>query len=202
MIASTTAYVAAAFGLAGSLIGGLIAGSVSLRVARETRTAAEHAWVRDNRREIYDRFLTTAQSLLIACEESATGDHTGEGRASVPRAYADFFNAYGVVQTVAERAVVDAARVYAYRLLEVRNVLESRGIVGPDRLAEVAQLVRFARHDTIDVMRADLGLLDGARPRADFNPFEGTEFAEAWARGRDDSGSPAGRTSVGTPRPR
>lgn len=55
-------------GLLGAVIGGLTAGVVSLLVAWQTRKAAERAWVRDNRREIYERFLTYAQSLLIACE--------------------------------------------------------------------------------------------------------------------------------------
>ena len=39
----------AVYGLLGSLIGGAIAGSVSLLVAWQTRGAAERAWVRDNR---------------------------------------------------------------------------------------------------------------------------------------------------------
>ena len=188
MIASTSPYVAAGFGLAGSLIGGLIAGTVSLRVARETRSAAERAWVRDNRREIYDRFLTSAQSLLIACEEWATRTDVSEARAPVQGAFAEFFNTYGVVQTVAERAVVDAARVYAYRLLELRDVLESKGIVGPERFSDVAQLVRYARHDTIDAMRGDLGLSEDARPEADFNPFADTSLAEVWASRRSRPG--------------
>jgi hypothetical protein len=55
--AAVSPYVTAAFGLAGSLIGGTIAGTVSLVVARQARDAAEHSWIRDNRREIYDRFL-------------------------------------------------------------------------------------------------------------------------------------------------
>jgi hypothetical protein len=41
LAAISSAYVAAGFGLAGSLIGGLIAGTVSLRVARQAREAAE-----------------------------------------------------------------------------------------------------------------------------------------------------------------
>ena len=59
-ILAASAYVAAVFGLAGSLIGGLIAGTVSLRVARHAREAAERSWMRDSRREIYDRFLANA----------------------------------------------------------------------------------------------------------------------------------------------
>ena len=111
-------YATAAFGLAGSLIGGAIAGTVSLLVARQTREAAEGAWVRDSRRETYDRFLTRAQTLLIACGL----EPSQEAKAAVEAAHTEFFGVYGVVQTVAEIRVVDAARVYAYRLLELEAI--------------------------------------------------------------------------------
>jgi hypothetical protein len=52
--ADASPYVSAAFGLAGALIGGAIAGMVSLKVARDARDAAERNWVRDSRREICD----------------------------------------------------------------------------------------------------------------------------------------------------
>jgi len=179
-LAATSSYVAAGFGLAGSLIGGAIAGTVSLRVAREARDAAERSWMRDNRREIYDRFLSTAQKLLIACEASdAHGrrEPAADARATVERAHVDFFEVYGVVQTVAQRPVVDAARVYGYRLLELKLGLEARGRLGPGKLDRVAQLVRLARHDTIDAMRAELGLTGSARPPDGFDPFAGTDLA-------------------------
>ena len=90
--------------------------------------------------------------------------------------HSDFFEVYGVLQTVADRPVVDAARVYAYRLLELK---ERR--LGTQNLGAVAQLVRRARHDTIDAMRAELGVEGSARPSADFNPFLGTEFENQYA---------------------
>src|SRR6266516_4692769 len=86
-------YTTAAFGLAGSLIGGFIAGTVSLLVARQAREAGERGWIRDSRRDIYDRFLSNAQKLLIACERTRAGRD-----AAVEGAYNDFFEAYGVVQ--------------------------------------------------------------------------------------------------------
>src|SRR4051794_38287792 len=96
-----SAYVAAAFGLAGTLIGGLVAGTVSLRVARQAREAAERSWMRDSRREIYDRFLSHAQKLLIACEGSASlRESAGAEQAELRQAYLNFFEVYGVVQTV------------------------------------------------------------------------------------------------------
>jgi hypothetical protein len=166
---AASAYVAAAFGLAGTLVGGLIAGTVSLRVARQAREAAERSWMRDSRRVIYDRFLTHAQKLLIACEGAAAKDE-------LRQAYLNFFEVYGVVQTVAELPVVAAARVYAYRLLEL-----TRGGLEPARFARVAQLVRFARHDTIDAMRAELGLTGSAGPPKGFNAFAGTDLEDAFA---------------------
>jgi hypothetical protein len=67
-IAAGSSITTAVFGLVGVLIGAFIAGAVSLWVAKQAREAAERAWIRDNRREIYDRFLTCAQTLLITCE--------------------------------------------------------------------------------------------------------------------------------------
>jgi hypothetical protein len=180
---AVSAWVTAAFGLAGSLIGGAIAGTVSLLVARQAREAAERSWMRDSRREIYDRFLTNAQRLLIACEaseslgESLGTDDAEHDRQALEQAHLNFFEVYGVVQTVAERPVVDAARVYAYRLLELAG---STRQVDPAKVERVAQLVRFARHDTIDAMRTELGLSGSAQPPKDFNPFRGTDLEDQY----------------------
>lgn len=175
-IAETSPYVIAGIGLAGSLIGGAIAATVSLVVAGQARDAAERSWIRDNRRETYDRLLTDAQRLLIACEV-CMAERSEATEQEVHTAYVDFFDAYGVIQTVAEVAVVDAVRVYAYRLGELRAALDADGVLPPERFARVAQLVRRARHDVIDAMRADLGLTDSARPPEAFNPFTGTDLA-------------------------
>jgi hypothetical protein len=40
----------------------------------------------------------------------------------------------------------------------------------------VAELVRLARHQTIDAMRAELGLTGSARPPDGFDAFRGTEL--------------------------
>ncbi len=182
-------YVTAVFGLVGSLIGGFIAGTVSLLIARQTRDAAERAWIRDNRRELYDRFLSHGQQLLIACEYASDRRRTTEG---VETAYNDLFGAYGVVQTVAKRPVVDAARLYAYRLQELVEVLDSRSALGRESFDEVAQLIRLARHDTIDAMREELELEGSARPPRRYNPFAGTRFERPWAKahGLDDAPQP------------
>jgi xanthosine utilization system XapX-like protein len=166
MIADVSPYVTAAVGLLGSLIGGAIAATVNLMVARQARDAAASSWIRDTRRDVYDRFLTTGQELLVA----------HEARSAVDEAHSDFFEVYGVLQTVAERPVVDAARVYAYRLLELKDRR-----LGSRNYGAVAQLVRLARHDTIDAMRAELGVDGSARPSDDFNPFQGTEFENQYA---------------------
>jgi hypothetical protein len=168
-IADVSPYITAGAGLVGSLIGGGIAATVTLIVARQTREAAASSWIRDTRRDLYDRFLTSAQELLIAHEAADQG---------VDQAHSDFFEVYGVLQTVAERPVVNAARVYAYRLLELK---ERR--LGSQNLGAVAQLVRRARHDAIDAMRVELGLADSARPADDFNPFLGTAFEHQYRPG-------------------
>jgi hypothetical protein len=172
-------YASAAIGLLGTLIGGTIAGFVSLRVARQARAAAERSWMRDSRRELYDRLVTSAQQLLIACEEDEELDGP----------YRSFLEAYGVIQTVAERPVVVACRVYAYRLLELHTIarrrrgLDARRSLDPNRFGQVAQLVRLARHDAIDTMRADLGLESVGR-RPDFNPFAETDLEREYVDSR------------------
>jgi hypothetical protein len=189
-IADVSPYVTAASGLVGSLIGGAIAGTVSIRVARQARDAAERSWIRDSRRNIYDRFLTNAQKLLIACEASnrlreRLGAQDAEAEKAVERSHNDFFEAYGVVQTVADRPVVDAARDYAYRLLELGGTqrLGFRPGLKDANFERVAQLVRFARHVTIDAMRAELGLAGSAQPPPKFNPFRGTDLEHDYTEG-------------------
>ena len=184
-LAEGSSYAPAIFGLAGSLIGGFIAGTISLLVARQARAAAEGAWIRDNRREIYDRLLTCAERLLHACEayEALGGNETV--KASARSAFTNFFEAYGVVQTVAGTRLVEAVRVHAYRLWELVVSL-STSVMAPEDFSLVTRLIRDARHDVIDAMRIELGLDSGIRPEADYNPFAGTELQEKYANaGRD-----------------
>ena len=182
LIAADSTVTAGVFGLAGSLVGGAVAGTVSFLVARQAREAAESSWLRDNRREIYSRFLTHAQQLLIACEDGMRAARSAAARDAVQPPYVSFFDTYGVIQTVAARPVVDTARVYAYRLLALREIVASRGVFGEDEFGRVASLVRTARHDAIDAMRADLGLAGSARPPQRYNPFIGTELAAEYDR--------------------
>jgi hypothetical protein len=86
--------------------------------------------------------------------------------------------------------VVDASRVYAYRLLELagtgrrgrglKDAPSSTSELDPAKFERVAQLVRFARHDTIDAMRTELGLSGSAQPPKDFNPFRGTDLEDQY----------------------
>jgi hypothetical protein len=205
-LAADSSYVPAVFGLVGSLIGGLVAGTVSLLVARQTREAAESAWIRDNRRETYDRFLTAAQRLLIACEARKYGPDRPEpdrrpigeraeldGReSSVASANTALFEAYVVVQTVADTALVIAARVYAYRLWELAASLSEESVMEAKTFDRVAELVRLARHDTIKAMRAELGLAGGVAPAEPSNPFVGTDLEDRFAAGTRSRPSAAG----------
>lgn len=113
--------------LAGLLIGGAVAGTVSLKVARDTRDAAARAWVRDSRREIYDRFLAAGQRLLAEMETgAATSKVPDELRPAVDEAYRAFFETYAFVQTVAELGVVTTARMHAYRLQALKDSFSGR----------------------------------------------------------------------------
>ena len=180
-VAEGISYVPAVFGLLGSLIGGFIAGAVSLLVARQARDAAEGAWIRDNRREIYDRLLTYAQKLLIACEAYKDAHRNKEAaKSSVESAFTEFWEAYGVVQTVAGTPLVDATRVYSYRLWELATSLGSTSVMGPEHFPTVAQLTRSARHNVVSAMRAELGLGGFVIPE-EFNPFVGTALERKYA---------------------
>jgi hypothetical protein len=138
-LAGGSSLLPAVFGLAGALIGGIIAGAVSLLVARQAREAAERAWIRDNRREIYDRFLTYAQRLLIACEAYKDARRQKEAaKASVESAFTSFWEVYGVVQTVAGNQLFEAARIYGYRLWELATSLGSTSVMGPENFSDVA----------------------------------------------------------------
>ena len=186
-ITEGSSYVPAIFGLAGSLIGGFIAGTVSLLVARQARASAEGAWIRDNRREIYDRLLTYAERLLHACERYKDA-HDGKeaAKANVESAFTNFWEAYAVVQTVAGTRLVEAVRVYAYRLWELAASLGSTSVMGPENFSLVLKLIRDARHDMIDAMRAELGLDGGIRPSTTYNPFAGTDLEDKYAKAERD----------------
>jgi len=189
--AEGSSYVPAIFGLAGSLIGGFIVGTVSILVARQAREAAEGAWIRDNRREIYDRLLTYAERLLHACEtyKTAHGDQE-RAKASVESAFTNFWEVYGVVQTVAGIRLVQAVRVHAYRLWELAAGLGSTSVMGPENFNLIIKLIRDSRHDMIDAMRAELGLDTGIRPTQEINPFAGTELEEKYAQAERDRPGP------------
>jgi hypothetical protein len=156
LVLAADSSVAAAFGLAGTLIGGLIAGGVNYMVARQTRDEAKRSWLRNTRREVYDRFLTRAQDLQATCQIHKAGDGDEASRKAVERAFNDFFHVYAVVQTIAERRVVDAARIHGYRLHELRDeALGKPGSLDPPNFEVVDKLVRDARHDTVEAMRTN-----------------------------------------------
>ena len=181
-IAEGNSYTNAVFGFAGVLIGAIIAGGISIWVAKQTREAAERAWIRDNRREIYDKFLTCAQTLLIVCEE-AQESKTKEAKVSVETAFTKFFEVYGVVQTVADKALVDASRRYGYRLWELKSMLDSppTSVTDPENFNTVTPLIRADRQDTIDAMRAELGLTGSVRLKGKYNPFVETPLEKEYA---------------------
>jgi hypothetical protein len=182
----TSPWVSAAFGLIGTAVGGAIAGGVSLRVASEARRAAERAWVRDSRREIYDRFLTAGQKLLAVMEKAAdTRTAPVKADPAIEDAYSAYFEAYASVQTVAEMDVVASARKHAYRLQALKDILDGGGAFERGEFHRIARLVRDARHDTIDAMREDLGLHGSARPPA------GTDYARAVVDAARNDASPS-----------
>jgi hypothetical protein len=180
-LAEVSPYLTGFFGLFGVLIGGLIAGGVSLLVARQAREAAEASWMRDTRRQVYSDFLAKGQALHSEIIEAAASDNQIGPDDPVAAPYSHFVEAYAVVQTVADRAVVDAARVYTYRLQELEAIRSAAVSLGHAHLDDVSGLVRKARHDVVDAMRASLNLPGSARPADGFNPFDHTDLAGAYA---------------------
>ena len=181
LVLAADSYAAAVFGVAGTVIGGLIAGGVNYLVARQTREEAKRSWIRNTRREVYDRFLTGAQDLQATCQIHKAGDGDEPSREAVERAFNDFFHVYAVVQTIAERRVVDAARIHGYRLHELRDeALDKPGRLDPPNFERVDELVREARHETVEAMRDELGLRTEARPEPNFNAFAGTDLESSF----------------------
>ena len=90
------------------------------------------------------------------------------------------------MQTVASTRLVEAVRVYAYRLWELAASLGPTSVMGPENFNLVIKLIRDARHDMINTMRAELGLDGGIRPGTEFNPFAGTELEEKYVGAERD----------------
>jgi hypothetical protein len=169
--AAVNPYVTALIGIAGTAIGGAIAGAISVRLAKEGREAAADAWIRETRHQTYDRFLSKGQELLVACEDR-------EPEQVVKDAFSGVFEAYGVVQYVAERPVVEAARTYAYRLMQLRwETLGDGPTLGPGTAPDVAVTVRHARHGVLDAIRTEIGVTESMKPEGYFNPFDETALA-------------------------
>jgi hypothetical protein len=146
----------AVYAILGSIVGGLVAGTFSVMVARQTQKNADKAWMRDNRRELYDRFLTHAQVLLIALVEPRHDPRADE----VHDAHVEFMSVYAAIQAVAEREVIEATRTYGYELLKLKRLVAA----GSPKANSVASQVRHYRHEAIDTMRAELGLTGTVKP--------------------------------------
>jgi len=167
-----------------ALLGPAIAGVIAVHVASRTRLAGLQSWKRETKRAIYDRFLSHAQRLLIECEaRNPRGGGPAEGGPeALHEAYRSFFEVYASLQTVAKLEVVDAARVYAYRLQELEmQTVGGRSVLDRTTFDIVARLVREARHDVIDGMRRDLDVGESAAPSKLYNPFTGTGLERPYA---------------------
>ncbi len=186
-------YTSAVLVIVGSVIGVLIAGGFNVVVARQTREAAKSAWIRQRRSEVYERYFTTAQALLAACQSAYKTAQSGEpgaalvhGKAAVETAYTEFFGVYGVLQTVAEPEVVSAARIYAYRLEELyKGLMYERTVWGLRTFDLVGPLVRLSRHDMLEATRGEIDVDGSVRPRESVNAFEGTPLEQDYKAGRE-----------------
>ncbi|HEY7631898.1 MAG TPA: hypothetical protein VH817_14415 [Thermoleophilaceae bacterium] len=176
IVTAASDWTGAAFGFAGIIVGGLI----TLAIAWQTRIAAERSWMRDSRRQIYDRFLTKAQQLHVACEACYAAERDAASVKAVQGAHSDFFQVYAVVQTVGQHPVVEASRKHGYRLDELKKeALGEEGVLHPPAFGFVSKRVRAARHDTVDAMRAELGLgTKSVRPPPNYHGFEDVDLPD------------------------
>jgi hypothetical protein len=150
-----------------AILTALVAATAGLVGGWQVRKGAERAWLRDSRREIFDRFLAAGQALLAACEDAfEPGYFQNPARMEPPSlspevraSLANLFAVYPVIQTVAESDVAMAARVYTWRLWELSESLRFRSVIenyDDETFKDVAAAVRTARHDTIQAMRRNL----------------------------------------------
>jgi hypothetical protein len=188
-----TDYTSAVLVIVGSLIGVIIAGGFNVVEGRRTREGARSAWIRQRRSEIYERYFTTAQALLAACQTAYKTAQSGEpgaalvhAKATVETAYTEFFGVYGVLQTVAEPEVVKAARIYAYRLEELyKGLMDERSVWGLQTFDLVGPLVRHSRHDMLEATRGEIEVDGSVRPPESVNAFAGTPLEEDYKAGRE-----------------
>jgi hypothetical protein len=196
---SSTALIALAGALGGAIGGALIAGGFGVYNQRRTRETADLAWLKDTRRLIYGQSLERAQAYLIACEALKDTPSDPTLRDKVEAAHSQFFETYGVIQVVAGTELVQTARAYAYRLEELKNELDGKGVFDPDASIRdravratskadaffwmVARSVRLARHYTIDEMRKEMSLSPGDWPDdQNYNPYLGKKDLPALAQ--------------------
>jgi hypothetical protein len=97
------------------------------------------------------------------------------------------------VQTVGRLDVVESSRTHGYRLDELRDeAVGEEGVLKPPDFDRVSELVRFARHATVDAMRDELGLgKQSVAPPTNFNAFSDTDLVNRFV-GKERRPGPGG----------
>jgi hypothetical protein len=167
-----TQYVAAVFGLAGSLIGGGITAFVTLRGATQNREEARRTWLKDSRLDVYPKFFEAAQSLHVACERRAADPRPATDE--IEDAYSRLMVQLAVVEVLGtEDKTIDPVRSYVYSLLDLMKECK-RQTPSKNDAYRLGNIVRDYRHKAISAMREEFGMLtsDQFLATLKFRPFE------------------------------
>ena len=164
-------YVTGIFALIGSLVGVLVA----FQLARAARMEERLNWLKDQRQEVYPRFVAAAQSVLDACEELPFSEPSRSVVLDqLQTGYRDLVVHNAVIQTLGRRSTIAAARLHMYTLIELRGVRLGR-IRDPGSAAvdELLRGARRSRHQALLAMRYELDVPDTDGLEKDLeNPME------------------------------
>lgn len=168
-----TAIIAAAAGVIGVGIGGVISlltARQQAQVAKDVATAKtmedRQTWLKDSRRDVYAHFIPAAQKLLRLCEQLIDAARRGSSSDVSPPeqegAYYELVVQNALVQILANEEVIKAAHDVmeeTRRLWEAcRKLSPNSSEVEVDRLDEWTNKIRDLRHKAIRAMKDELGI--------------------------------------------
>jgi hypothetical protein len=158
------------FALAGSLIGVFVA----FWLARKARDEERRSWLKDQRQEVYPKFIAAAQSVLEACEALSELDESGESdqldqldesdepRSAIldrlRRGYRDLVVHNAVIQTLGSRDTIREARRHMYTLIALIPVCAGRR--SDPKVDEFFWGARKSRQQALIAMRRELDVPD------------------------------------------
>ena len=151
-------YITGVFALIGSLVGVFVA----FQLARGARTEERRNWIKDQRQEVYPKFVAAGQSVLDACEELPYSDSSRTVVLDqLQKGYRELVVHNAVIQTLGRRSTIDEVRRHMYTLIELRDVrLGRKPDPGSNKIDELLRGARRSRHRALLAMRYELDVPD------------------------------------------